>query len=252
MVPIGNRARSTDIGESSCLTGAAWIRLRDDVLARDDHQCTNCGAEADLEVHHVIPLDRGGTNLLTVCWTCHDSAYGRSVRIADEEPDSDRVRWLPTIEDVRRLVRSTPHSLERAIVVLLAKTGIGVGEVCNLLLDDIALADADMREDARRTAPTVDRRNGPPSPRPRDRRGDAPTAIAGAIRSDDRPDRPRTPRGARSLVSHLPGLVEIRPLFTRTSSKLGKAALDSRCISPRRIACETSGTARTRPTNWTT
>ena len=134
------------MGESSCLTGAAWIRLRDDVLARDDHQCTDCGAEADLEVHHVVPLDRGGTNLLTVCWTCHDSAYGRSVRIADEEPDSDRVRWLPTIEDVRRLVRSTPHPLKRAIVVLLAKTGIGVGEVCNLLLDDIALADADTRE----------------------------------------------------------------------------------------------------------
>ncbi|MBK8164383.1 MAG: HNH endonuclease [bacterium] len=52
-------------------------RIRRAVLARDRHRCATpgCGATAFLEVHHVTPRSRGGTNkpanLVTLCGRCH-------------------------------------------------------------------------------------------------------------------------------------------------------------------------------------
>ncbi len=51
------------------------------VLARDGHRCTTpgCGAKHFLEVHHIVPRSRGGTNhesnLITLCSSCHRLAY---------------------------------------------------------------------------------------------------------------------------------------------------------------------------------
>jgi hypothetical protein len=51
--------------------------VRAKVLARDGHRCTTpgCGATRFLEVHHVTPRERGGTNtvtnLVTLCSRCH-------------------------------------------------------------------------------------------------------------------------------------------------------------------------------------
>lgn len=48
---------------------------RSDILSRDDHMCQMCESEEDLEVHHIIPVSRGGTkkdsNLCTLCVDCH-------------------------------------------------------------------------------------------------------------------------------------------------------------------------------------
>jgi len=47
------------------------------VLARDGHQCRTrgCNAKHFLEVHHIVPRNRGGTNdeanLITLCSSCH-------------------------------------------------------------------------------------------------------------------------------------------------------------------------------------
>ena len=48
-----------------------WERARRAALDRDNWRC-RCGSPVDLEVHHVVPLDRGGDplaldNLLTLC-----------------------------------------------------------------------------------------------------------------------------------------------------------------------------------------
>jgi len=138
------------MSEESRLGGAAWNQLRDDVLERDGHRCADCGTEENLQVHHVVPLSHNGTNrttnLLTVRRTCHHGAHGRSARAEIDDTNPDRVRWLPTIKDVRRLARLTPRPLKQAIIVLLAKTGLGAGEVYALLLEGVALADADRRD----------------------------------------------------------------------------------------------------------
>lgn len=83
---------------------ARWRRVRAEVLQRDQHRCTECGAVggADpLEVHHVDGW-RGGfwaeENLRTLCRRCHLEEHGRA-----EVPG--RRAWL---EEVARLVREPP------------------------------------------------------------------------------------------------------------------------------------------------
>ena len=52
-------------------------RVRREVLARDRHACQapGCGRRRYLEVHHVVPRNRGGSNaagnLVTLCAACH-------------------------------------------------------------------------------------------------------------------------------------------------------------------------------------
>jgi len=56
-------------------------KVRSAVLARDRHRCATpgCGAAHFLEVHHVIPRGRGGSNkadnLVTLCSRCHRFAH---------------------------------------------------------------------------------------------------------------------------------------------------------------------------------
>jgi len=56
-------------------------RTRRAVLARDRHRCATpgCGATAFLEVHHLTPRSRGGSNraanLVTLCGRCHAFAH---------------------------------------------------------------------------------------------------------------------------------------------------------------------------------
>ena len=55
------------------------------VLARDGHRCTTkgCNAKHFLEVHHIEPRSRGGTNaeanLITLCSSCHRHLHERGV-----------------------------------------------------------------------------------------------------------------------------------------------------------------------------
>jgi len=60
-----------------------WRNLRDEALARDGYQCTACGGNTDLDVHHIKPRRKGGQddleNLITLCEKCHvaQGGYGR-------------------------------------------------------------------------------------------------------------------------------------------------------------------------------
>lgn len=59
---------------------------RQEVLARDNYRCQNCGENdgkfnnTNLEVHHIVPRSLGGTNsksnLATLCSECHAAAHG--------------------------------------------------------------------------------------------------------------------------------------------------------------------------------
>ncbi|MDP9316397.1 MAG: group II intron reverse transcriptase/maturase [Chloroflexota bacterium] len=62
---------------------AAWRNTKDVVVARDGHQCADCGSRANLDVHHILPRRNGGKdtldNLITLCERCHvaGGGYGR-------------------------------------------------------------------------------------------------------------------------------------------------------------------------------
>jgi integrase len=59
----------------------------------------------------------------------------------DESVDRDPVRRDLELEEMRRFVRAVTHPFDRAAVVTMLKTGIRVGELCNLDLRDLRLGD---------------------------------------------------------------------------------------------------------------
>jgi len=50
-------------------------RIRLDVLKRDNSRCRRCSSNQNLEVHHLLAISHGGsnidTNLITLCKNCH-------------------------------------------------------------------------------------------------------------------------------------------------------------------------------------
>ena len=124
------------------LRGGGWFALRQKVFDRDDHKCRNCGASSNLCAHHIVPVGEGGndvlSNLATLCRECHRRAHGERICTV-RDPSIDTAGPVFTVEEIATLCRTTVHPLHRAVVTTLAKTGIGVGELCNLELADIDL-----------------------------------------------------------------------------------------------------------------
>ncbi len=86
-------------------------RLRRAVIARDGGRCSaaGCRSRHRLQVHHIVPRSRGGTNdpgnLTTLCWHHHHVViHGRGFRIDPESPPCRR-RFLPPLD---RRDRSPP------------------------------------------------------------------------------------------------------------------------------------------------
>jgi 5-methylcytosine-specific restriction endonuclease McrA len=52
-----------------------WADLSRQIKQRDGNMCRKCGSSVNLEVHHIIPLSRNGSNnrsnLMTLCSKCH-------------------------------------------------------------------------------------------------------------------------------------------------------------------------------------
>ncbi|WP_158306594.1 HNH endonuclease [Halalkalicoccus jeotgali] len=119
-----------------------WAKLRQEVLSRDTHQCVNCGSSEELEVHHVVPINDFGTNkksnLATLCSRCHYSAHSKE-SAGDKKDRPKNVRWTPSRVDMSNFINSVQHPLKKAIASTVVKTGIGVGELCNLTVDDVYL-----------------------------------------------------------------------------------------------------------------
>jgi site-specific recombinase XerD len=78
----------------------------------------------------------------------------------DESIDTDPTRRDLSVSDVRTFVSTIGHPLERAVVVTLLKTGVRVGELCNLDRRDVNLGDAPVDDPIRPPRPALQgRRN---------------------------------------------------------------------------------------------
>lgn len=57
-----------------------WGLRREQIFSQCGRRCENCGNRKMLQVHHKVPLSRGGTNkiynLKVMCVTCHQKAHG--------------------------------------------------------------------------------------------------------------------------------------------------------------------------------
>lgn len=53
------------------------------ILKERDRVCVNCGETEDIEMHHIVPLSKGGTNnegnLVWLCTECHYKAHGADI-----------------------------------------------------------------------------------------------------------------------------------------------------------------------------
>lgn len=146
---MADGASSNDESDSKRLRGHDWFELRDQVLDRDDHVCRNCGSSTNLVVHHIVPVEASGTNrlsnLATLCRVCHRRAHNERIRDSGGDQSADASRYLLTVDELRQVIRAATHPLERATIMTLTKTGIGVGELCNLDIDDLQLPNSSLR-----------------------------------------------------------------------------------------------------------
>ena len=84
-----------------------WRALRRVILDRDGWRCTACGRAGRLEVHHIRPVQHGGSmfdpgNLRALCRACHFEQHApekRAQRMAAMRPE--RRAWWERIHGAR-------------------------------------------------------------------------------------------------------------------------------------------------------
>ena len=72
------------------------------VYRRDGYRCALCDSTKYIQVHHVIPRSRGGTNhphnLITLCADCHAMAHGINLQgwqdVTQETVEQAAVEYL--------------------------------------------------------------------------------------------------------------------------------------------------------------
>lgn len=57
----------------------SWNKIKEEVFKIYGRKCINCGTTININVHHKIPLSKGGTNditnLIPLCKTCHEKLH---------------------------------------------------------------------------------------------------------------------------------------------------------------------------------
>lgn len=86
-----------------------WGKRRELVIERDGSKCQNCGnrSVSELEVHHIVPLSRGGSNkvsnLTTLCQDCHDSVHYESKTAPDSKRSKTESKSMQTSSSFGKL-----------------------------------------------------------------------------------------------------------------------------------------------------
>jgi 5-methylcytosine-specific restriction protein A len=74
--PCGRKYDQRHSVERRARSSARWQRARAEARKRDGERCQRCGSSERLQVHHIVPLAKGGDryallNLVTLCQPCH-------------------------------------------------------------------------------------------------------------------------------------------------------------------------------------
>jgi len=131
-----------------------WQQIRERVLLRDNERCRNCASEEDLEVHHVVPVSRGGvhsiSNLITLCKSCHIAAdSGRDTPYKNPESPQEDLKWA---------TKNTELSPQEARIILLEKEGLTNTQIANELettKNTVSVASARINRKARTCIQTL-------------------------------------------------------------------------------------------------
>lgn len=86
-------------------------KTRFEIFKRDGFTCQYCGRtseESILEIDHIIPVSRGGTNdemnLVTACFDCNRGKGNRELGNIIPRPDAD-MKYLETQQEIQELRR---------------------------------------------------------------------------------------------------------------------------------------------------
>ena len=103
-----------------------WRRSRQMAIDRDGGECRNCNRDYDLQVHHVLPEEKGGThaqnNLLTLCNDCHWYLHRNSSKWDGDELGLEKLDGYEPPDYSGWRVNREFKPVEREILRLL-KTG---------------------------------------------------------------------------------------------------------------------------------
>lgn len=59
--------------------GKDWKATSTETIKMGGKRCSDCGSSDRLQVHHIIPLSKGGTNhpfnLIVLCHNCHEKRH---------------------------------------------------------------------------------------------------------------------------------------------------------------------------------
>ena len=121
-----------------------WQQKRERRLEMDNYQCCNCGrSDLQLHVHHIIPDANGGSsrieNLRTLCHDCHNKTHIEDVTPLAGHSNPSTASYIPTVRTMRQFFSTVAHPLDRAVLLLFAKTGVKVNEAVSLQLKDVYL-----------------------------------------------------------------------------------------------------------------
>ncbi len=110
-----------------------------------------------MEWVHSLRADHAGSTVATYASYLHRFyGYMTQVGVLDANPmtlvvdqieesiDTDPARREISLEEMQEFVQGITHPLDRAVVVTLLKTGLRVGELCNLDVRDVNIATEDL------------------------------------------------------------------------------------------------------------
>lgn len=103
-------------------------KLRFEVFKRDQFTCQYCnGRGGELEVDHIIPVSKGGTNnidnLVTACKACNRGKGRQRLEEAVQEPKSKRLNLLikPTLFEILKQRAWEQHTSVNDLINCIAE-----------------------------------------------------------------------------------------------------------------------------------
>lgn len=100
----------------SVVEESKWQDARQLVLARDKHQCKQCGERSRLHVHHLLPRSLGGpdepSNLITLCDGCHAVRHPTLQAALSRTTIEKWALWLARLLDSKHEIPEEIESLK--------------------------------------------------------------------------------------------------------------------------------------------
>ena len=125
--------RSTELSRATNRDCMAWIHRQRNSLA--DSTVATYAAYLHRFYTYMNSVDAFDSNPMTLV-----------MEELDEQIETNPTRRDVSVPEMRAFVQEVHHPLDRAVIVTLLKTGIRVGELCNLDLRDLGLRDSEVNE----------------------------------------------------------------------------------------------------------